>query len=187
MSLTITMDLYRFIQGLSTDASGAIIENSLDSKISFVSKYYTPNLKVTVATSKLMDSLDVNLVSGQNNDSDPTSLVYMLQHSTLSVNAPDIYRMCQAVVADVFTIVYAAEADATIYMDLTDSDLDNISTECLYLEDYFSGLDYSDDTSYYSIANIFSNFVSALAIIKANLMSLQADAQEGEGTVSSFG
>lgn len=184
-NLVLTTDLYRFLSGLSVDGNGEIIENVLDKNISYVSKFYTPTIRVASATSRVLDKLKNNLVIGTNNDSDTNSLVYILQHTDLAITNPDIYRTCQAVLADCFTLVYAAETDPSVFKDLSKSDIDNTINSCLYLADYFSSIE-DDSGKYYPLVSGFTDMVTALGIIKSMLSDLQKDNTDSTGTVRTY-
>ena len=166
--MRVSADLYRFLHGLSFDKTGAIIENTLDRENDYVSKYYTPNLSVSIISTEAKSSIVLDSTTGYNNTTDPDSLLYKIQNSTISVETPKIYRICQAVMMDMYSIFYAYNDDNDLFKDLTLNDMDNTINNCLYLADYFSG-----DPRYTDIASMFSNAVVALGVIKNNLAVLR--------------
>ena len=168
--MRISADLYRFLHGLSFDKTGAIIENELDSENGYVSKYYTPNLSVSIIATEAKSSIILNSQTGYNNTTDPDSLLYKIQHSTIAIETPKIYRICQAVLMDMYAIFYAYNESNDLFKDLSLADMDNTINNCLYLADYFSG-----DPRYTDIAGMFSNAVVALGVIKNNLSVLRGD------------
>jgi len=177
--MIVSADLYRFIGGLSVDGTGKVIENELDKKSTYVSKHFTPNLQVSQVSIKVKSDITLDLNNVYNNTSDPNSLVYMLQHSTLAVLVPDIYRYCQAVILDFCSIVYAYESEPVLLMDLTTEDFDNTINNCLYLADYFSGKD-----EYSELASRFTEAVVKLGVLKNGISELKAIGKE---TVSAYG
>ena len=177
--MKVSADLYRFIGGLSLDGTGVVIENELDRKTTYVSRHFTSNLTVSKLAVKVKSDIQLDTMNPYNNTSDEKSLLYLLQHSTIAVLYPDIYRYCQAVVLDMYSLVYAYEYDTTLFADLTTDDIENTINNCLYLNDYFSGLD-----NYTDIATKFSEAVVKLGVVKNYLATIKSLDKE---TVSAYG
>jgi hypothetical protein len=91
----------------------------------------------------------------------------MLQHSSIDVETPDIFRLCQVAIMDMYSYAYAYEDDNTLLASLTESDINKTIDNCVYLCDYFSG-----DDRYLDIAKKFSDMVVSLGVIKNNIDSL---------------
>ena len=166
----VSADLYRFLHGLSFDKNGVVIENELDKTSNYISKYYTPNLTVSLISTEAKSSIFLDSTTGYNDTTDPDSLLYKIQNSTIAVETPGIYRLCQVAIMDFYSISYAYHDDNTLFKDLTTADMDKTIANCLYLADYFSG-----DTRYTDIASLFTNAVAALGVLKNNLVTLKGD------------
>lgn len=177
--MDVSADLYRFIGGLSLDGTGVVIENLLDQKVTYVSKHFTSNLKVSTIAVKVKPKIVITGDNVYNNTASTSSLLYMLQHTTLAVTAPDIYRYCQAVMLDLVAILYAYEDDPTLFDDLTEADIDNTISNALFLQDYFSGYE-----EYADIATQFTECVVELGVLKNYLGSVQGLDKE---SISAYG
>ena len=165
--MRLTADLYRFLKGLSLSADGTVIENQLDSSISYISKYFTPNLKVSQVALKAQSTIRESLSMGYSNGAASGTLLYLLQHSAIDVETPDIFRLCQVAIMDMYSYAYAYEDDNTLLASLTENDINKTIDNCVYLCDYFSG-----DDRYLDIAKKFSDMIVSLGVIKNNLDSL---------------
>lgn len=169
MSINVSADLYRFIATLSVDGTGNIIENRLDREIAYISNSYTPNLSVSTLATSLAGSISLDTTDVYSNSSDSSSLLYLLLNSDVQTTAPAIYRYCQAVVLDIYSMVYAYESDNTLLTQINVEDIDNTINNCLYLNDYFS-----EDTNYAAIAKALTDVVVDLGVVKNYLLSIQA-------------
>jgi len=177
--MKVSADLYRFIGGLSVDGTGVILQNELDQNNTYISQNFTSKLSVSKLSVKVLSDIQLDTDNPYNNTSPEDSLLYLLQHSTVAVLYPDIYRYCQAVITDMYSMVYAYENDPDLFSDLTKDDIDNTINNCLYLSDYFSGLDgYSD------IASKFSEAVVKLGVIKNYLSTVKSLDKE---TIAAYG
>lgn len=179
--MAVSADLYRFIGGLSIDGTGKIIENELDKKSSYVSSHFTPNLQVSGLSVKVIDSIKLDTTQVYSNTTDPDSILYKLQHSALAVTAPGIYRYCQAVMLDCYSIIYSYEDDPILFENLTPGDLDTDINNCLFLSDYFSG---NEDTA--DLASLYNDLMVEFGVIKnflADLQTMDKETVETYGTV----
>lgn len=170
--MQINVDLYRFLKGISVDAVGNVIENELD-KVPYIAKNFTPNLKASKIALSATDSLSANLSTAYATSAGSDTLIYMLQHTTIAVEHPEVYRLCQAVLLDVYSYAYAYQDNATLFSNLTAGDIDNTISNCLYLQDYFS-----QDDQYAQISRKFNDLTIMLGVLKNNLVLAKQLSQE---------
>lgn len=138
---TLPEELYRFIYYVSIGPDGTIFTNKLDSDQTFVSRYYTPNLKVGALAKKFMEKLRI----GKNFDTtkiyDSTSFVGRLADSGLRIQYPMVYSVMQAILIEATAIVYACDFDKELLNHIEEADFRLARENIKYVNDAIGGQD----------------------------------------------
>lgn len=168
-----SLNFYMFLNALEADGDGKVIVNQLDTTPSYISKQYTPNLQVSVATSNLLTNLNVENTVDMNASLSEDSLTYLIITSDLKTTAPDIYQLAQAVIADTYTYYYAIQSSVKYLNQISPDDVSNTIGNITYLIDYFSGNIVYDD-----ITMKLTDLQTSLGILKNQLLLIKQEASK---------
>lgn len=145
ISLKQSPDLLRFIGSLELDADNSVVTNAVDSKISYVSKYFTPHLRVSPLTNKVLSMLDLDNMYANNVTLDEDNLTYMTLHSGLKTEMPDIYQLIQVIVADSFSMLYVLAGDTSLIVYLSSGNIQVTRNNIKYVIDALGTTDTYQD------------------------------------------
>lgn len=145
ISLKQSPDLLRFIGSLELDADNSVVTNAVDSKISYVSKYFTPHLRVSPLTNKVLSMLDLDNMYANNVTLDEDNLTYMTLHSGLKTEMPDIYQLIQVIVADSFSMLYVLAGDTSLIVYLSSGNIQVTRNNIKYVIDALGTTDIYQD------------------------------------------
>lgn len=165
ISLKQSPDLLRFIGSLELDADNSVVTNAVDSKISYVSKYFTPHLRVSPLTNKVLSMLDLDNMYANNVTLDEDNLTYMTLHSGLKTEMPDIYQLIQVIVADSFSMLYVLAGDTSLIVYLSSGNIQVTRNNIKYVIDALGTTD------------IYQDIVQQLTILDTACGYLQAQVE----------
>ena len=165
ISLKQSPDLLRFIGSLELDADNSVVTNAVDSKISYVSKYFTPHLRVSPLTNKVLSMLDLDNMYANNITLDEDNLTYMTLHSGLKTEMPDIYQLIQVIVADSFSMLYVLAGDTSLIVYLSSGNIQVTRSNIKYVIDALGTTD------------IYQDIVQQLTILDTACGYLQAQVE----------
>lgn len=164
-------ELMRFLYSIRI-SNNQLVKNLLDEKVSFISRFYTPNIDVTNLSGKvatLIQESDADWVNNINSI-DKKSLVYLLDQSDIKNNHNDLYSIFQTVILDAFSIGYAQGYDNSLYTYLSTDELDSLLVNISYLIDALENINISQYSDIIlSLTNLYNNICS----VKSNLSYLQ--------------
>lgn len=162
ISLKQSPDLLRFIGSLELDADNSVVTNAVDSKISYVSKYFTPHLRVSPLTNKVLSMLDLDNMYANNVTLDEDNLTYMTLHSGLKTEMPDIYQLIQVIVADSFSMLYVLAGDTSLIVYLSSGNIQVTRNNIKYVIDALGTTDiYQDIVQQLTILDIACGYLQA--------------------------
>lgn len=132
-----TASLLRFLNSINLTKNN-LNYNKLDTDISFVSRYYTPNLKISELSKKMLDEIQNGNIKTSEYDYNKNSIVSKIQNSSLKTNAPSVYSLCQTIILEAYSIVNCFLENPDYLKYLTNQDI-MVSRENLnYVADYMS-------------------------------------------------
>lgn len=162
ISLKQSPDLLRFIGSLELDADNSVVTNAVDSKISYVSKYFTPHLRVSPLTNKVLSMLDLDNMYANNVTLDEDNLTYMTLHSGLKTEMPDIYQLIQVIVADSFSMLYVLAGDTSLIVYLSSGNIQVTRNNIKYVIDALGTTDtYQDIVQQLTILDTACGYLQA--------------------------
>lgn len=162
ISLKQSPDLLRFIGSLELDADNSVVTNAVDSKISYVSKYFTPHLRVSPLTNKVLSMLDLDNMYANNVTLDEDNLTYMTLHSGLKTEMPDIYQLIQVIVADSFSMLYVLAGDTSLIIYLSSGNIQVTRNNIKYVIDALGTTDtYQDIVQQLTILDTACGYLQA--------------------------
>ena len=132
--------LLSFFRTIQADYENTVVENILDTEITFVSKFYTPTLKLSAISNKILKEMKNGKVPITSYDVTSNSIVNKIESTNIKVQAPRIYLILQTIILEAYSLVntFLENEDNIEYISANDILItrDNISYVCDYLADY---------------------------------------------------
>lgn len=132
--------LLSFFRTIQADYENTIVENMLDTEITFVSKFYTPTLKLSTISNKILKEIKNGKVPITSYDVTSNSIVNKIESTNIKVQAPRIYLILQTIVLEAYSLVntFLENEENIEYISANDIKIarDNIDYVCDYLADY---------------------------------------------------
>lgn len=176
-------ELIAFLTNIDVDDSSEIITNELDSKISFISRYYTPNITVKEASLQTLDLIKSSDNTWMDNFDtlDENSITYLVEKLNININYPDLYTVFQSVILDAFSIAYAENYDNSLYLQMDDSDMSSLIVNIEYLIDSLENLD--DGNDYTTLITQLTELESDMSSVKTGLQAIQDSVSSTDDTI----
>lgn len=172
-----SIEMYNFLNTMLVDSNNRVINqgNVVDNTDTFVSKMFTPNLKVSDVTKNLLENLGLICVKDTNINLDKDSTSYWLLTSDLRQKDYKVYKLFKSVLADIYSYTYAV-SDNPYFMKYTNKkDLDNTINNVTYLIDYLSS-----NNGNTAIMKDLYNISACLGVLKNQLDLIKNMADKGE-------
>src|SRR5699024_6996871 len=83
--------LLRFLNALDTDLTASNM-NLLDEEVSFVSKFYTPQLQLSELAKKVLTNLKTDDIPVLEREFNDNTIIHKANNTLLKVQAPRMYR-----------------------------------------------------------------------------------------------
>ena len=161
--------LLRFISSFDVDPDNTVISTALDSA-EFISRFYTPQLKVSTLASRFLGSLESEELFQRNIALDKDSLVYKIQDSDLRTAKPYTYALAKTVALECFSIIHAIESDQRLLKYLDTDDIKTARTNLKYILD-----DLGDAQKYSSMTGDIGRLDIALGYIQGQASTLRGE------------
>lgn len=164
-------DLIRFITTLPVDNQGKIVLNIIDKQgePTFISRYFTPRLEVNPIAPVVIQRVISKEITQTTQSLSNNTLTIEIVNSGLKQENLYVYRLCQSVLLDCFSLVYAIEEDRDLLARVTSAELTTTLENIKYIMDYTGGYD-----KYSSLNSRFNNVYIAVGYLKAQLPVLKA-------------
>lgn len=140
-----TTGLISFIGGIKGDYDNNIIRNTLDDKVSFVSRYYTPTLRLSTLSMNILKEINEDRIKMSPVDFNDNTIVTKVRDTDIKSQAPRMYLIIQTIVLEAYAIVncFLENPSSLKYLSKKDVQIvrENINYVCDYLgdfEDYIS-------------------------------------------------
>lgn len=166
--------LIRFITSFDVDPDNSVVSTALDSA-EFISRFYTPQLKVSMLSSQLLESLVDKDLKMRNIDLNKDSLLYKIQTSDLRTTKPYTYALAKTVALECFSIIFAVEQEERMLKYLNVDDIKRARTNLKYILD-----DLGDSQKYANMTGDIGKLDIALGYIQKQVPVLRG---ETNGTV----
>ena len=132
--------LLSFFRTIQADYENTVVENILDTEITFVSKFYTPTLKLSAISNKILKEMKNGKVPITSYDVTSNSIVNKIESTNIKVQAPRIYLILQTIILEAYSLVntFLENEENIEYISANDILItrDNINYVCDYLADY---------------------------------------------------
>lgn len=135
-----TTGLLSFFRTIQADYENTVLENMLDTDITFVSKFYTSTLKLSTISNKILKEMKNGKVPITSYDVTNNSIVNKIENTNIKVQAPRIYLILQTIILEAYSLVntFLENEENIEYISANDILItrDNINYVCDYLADY---------------------------------------------------
>ena len=129
-----------FFRTIQADYENTVVENMLDTEITFVSKFYTPTLKLSAISNKILKEMKNGKIPITSYDVTNNSIVNKIENTNIKVQAPRIYLILQTIILEAYSLVntFLENEENIEYISANDILItrDNINYVCDYLADY---------------------------------------------------
>ena len=179
MKLTVrpmSIEMYNFLSTLAIGENDQVINqgNIVDNSNTFISRMYTPNLRVSNATKNFLANLEAIANKDTNLTLDEDTLTYWLIHSNLRTKDFKVYTIFKSVIADIYSYTYAIDVNRYFGKYINKEDLTRTINNIAYIIDYLSG---DNDNS--RIVGELAETSAMLGVIK-NGLSIAFDTAEDD-------
>lgn len=161
--------LLRFISSFDVDPDNSVIGTALD-EATFVSRFYTPKMKVSALAVKVLDELANNKILAENRTPHEGSFMYKLQNSDLRTTKPYLFQLSKTIMLECFSVVYAVEQKPELLKYLNQTDLQVARTNLKYLLDAIG-----DDPKYSSMTEDINKIDISMGYIQAQVPVLRGE------------
>lgn len=173
----ISIDLYNFLSTMKVDSDSTVVNqgNVIDNSDTYISKMYTPNLKVSNATKTFLDNIGVTCIIDTNLDLDEDSITYWLLNSDLKDKDLKLYNLFKSVIADMYSYTYAIDDNPDYLKFIDKKDFIRTINNITYIIDYLSS---SIENS--NIISQLYDITAALGVLKNQLSTIKNGGSDGE-------
>lgn len=163
------LTLVRYLSEIEINNSN-LTGNLLDKDLSFVSKYYTPNLKISLVGQDNLEYLKKGNVKLSNQDLDNKSLIKRIEKTNLKKTNSTVYRLLQIIILETYSIVNTFKENQDNIEKIKKSDLQRVSQNIEYVCDFLG-----DFEEYNSIIEDLRNISLDVNYIKLQLPLIQSE------------
>lgn len=171
-------DLMRFIKTMNISTDGKIVTNILDEEPNYISRFFTPNLQVNKLSYNILDLLESEEIQEVNTDLSQDTVTKKILDSDLKLVNSYVYKLCQSVVLECFSLIYAIEERPELMQYIDEKDIQLTRENTKYVIDNLGS-----DNQYTSIVEDLTNMDIALGYIQKQLKMIQGGLPD-YGTIS---
>lgn len=114
-------------------------------ELSFVSKYFTPVLKISEVSEELLTDIRNDDILTTGDDYTESSIIKKVEASDLEESAPNIYKLLQMVILESYTIVNCFTENTDNIKRITEEDVKRVRENLNYVADFMGSYPrYSD-------------------------------------------
>lgn len=132
--------LLRFLNALDMDLSMAHM-NLLDEEVSFVSRFYTPQLQLSELAKRVLKEIQTEDIPTLEREFNENTIVKKANNTLMRVQAPRIYMMLQTIVLESYALVNCFVENPQLLKYITPEDLHIARSNLNYVADYLSKYD----------------------------------------------
>ena len=170
-----TIEMWNFLSTMvvANDSNVVNSGNVIDETETYISKWYTPQLKVSNATRELLDRLGVVGLIANNEDMGEDSLTYNLLKSNLKDKDLKTYNLFKSVIADLYAFTYAFSDNTEFLKYVNREDITRTINNVMYLIDYFSD---SNDNA--QLLKELTDTAALLGVLKNGLDTMKQEVSD---------
>lgn len=136
----ISIDLYNFLNSMKVVGTGTLVNqgNIIDKTETYISRMYTPDLRVSNVTKNLLQNLGVIAIIDTDLHLDTDSITYWLLQSDLRTKDFKLYNLFKAILADMYSYTYAIDSNPDYLRFINKKDFTRTISNINYIIDYLS-------------------------------------------------
>lgn len=166
--------LLRFISSYEIAPNNDLILNTLDREADFVSRFYTPRLRVSELASRVLRDIEGEQIRPVNRNPAKGSFLEKIIDNNLKVENPNLYQIAKIIMLEVFSVVYMVDHKPEYAEYLSESELRQARTNIKYFLDSISGQD-----KYLELVEHLHSFDISLGYIQGQIPVLKGEIPNG--------
>lgn len=129
----------RFISSYEIAPNNELIYNTLDREAEFISRYYTPRLRVSELASFVLKDISSETIKPINKSVAKDSFLEKVFESNMKDRNPHLYQLAKTILLEVFSLVYLVDHKQNYAKYLSESDLRQVRMNIKYFLDAIGG------------------------------------------------
>lgn len=166
--------LLRFISSYEIAPNNELVLNTLDKEASFVSRFYTPRLRVSELASRVLRDIEGEQIKPVNRNPVEGSFLDKITKSNLRAENPRLYQIAKIIMLEVFSVVYLVDYKPEYAEYLSEAELRQARVNVKYFLDAISGQD-----KYLDLVEHLHNFDISLGYIQGQVPVLKGETPNG--------
>lgn len=172
--ITYASVLLRFISSYEIAPNNELVLNTLDKEAEFVSRFYTPRLRVSELASQVLKDIEGEKIKPVNRDPAKDSFLEKVLKGDLKVEKPNLYQIAKIIMLEVFSVVYLVDNKPGYAQYLSEQDIRQARMNVKYFLDAISGED-----KYLELVEHLHNFDISLGYIQGQIPVLKGEVSNG--------
>lgn len=132
------------IKGNEQGNRTSLNHNLLDENLQFVSRFYTPQLRLSPLADKVLELIKDDNIVVSDVDSNTHTIIKKVGSTILHIQAPQVYKILQSIVLEAYSIINCMTENIESLKYLSSMDLLIIRENINYVADYLSQHDNYD-------------------------------------------
>lgn len=132
---TYSSEYLRFISSFEVAPNNEIIYNTLDKEAEFISRYYTPRLKVSELATFVLRDIYSEKIRPVRQETKKGTLLDIVKSSGMKDKTDNIYQLCKLIGLEIFSMWYAIEHQKDYRKYFSQRDIRQVRNNILYVLD----------------------------------------------------
>lgn len=167
--------LLRFISSFDIEANNYLLLNTLDKEASFVSRFYTPELKVSELASHVLKDIESEKILPTNIPPNKGSFLEKVSTNNMRNNDKNLYQLARVIMLECFSCLYLLEEKREYTQYLNVQDFKRARANIKYMLDAIVVKE-----EYLDLVEHLQDFDIHLGYIQAQIPVLQEEAKNGQ-------
>lgn len=167
--------LLRFISSYEIAPNNELVLNTLDKEAEFVSRFYTPRLRVSELASRVLRDIEGNQIKPVNRNPAEGSFLDKVLKGSLKEDNPNLYQIAKIIMLEVFSVVYLVDHKPDYAQYLSERDLRQARMNVKYFLDAISGQE-----KYLNLVSHLHEFDISLGYIQGQIPVLRGEVPNGK-------
>lgn len=172
--ITYASVLLRFISSYEIAPNNDLVLNTLDREAEFISRFYTPRLRVSELASYVLKDIQANRITPTRRHPNKGSFLEKVTQNNMRDNDPALYQLAKIIMLEVFSVVYLVDHKKEYAEYLTEPDMQQARANVKYFLDAISGTE-----KYLDLVEHLHQFDISLGYIQGQIPVLKGEIPRG--------
>lgn len=132
---TYSAALLRYISSYEIAPDNTIVLNTLDRELDFVSRYYTPRLKISELASFVLKDIESEKIQPKKSPPSKGSFLDKMLTNNIRYTDNNLYQLGKTILLECFSIMYTINYKNSYVIYLSESDIRQARTNIIYFID----------------------------------------------------